>query len=144
MAFETTAFAPHFPQTRNQLRTSSNPRNQATIQDGRVTVQTVQGRQTQGYVTNGERNTTTNQGVKRQEAIGQARVVKCYNYQEEAYLDLEQLAFLADNGDTITLAQAYQEIPSPAAFQTDDLDAFDSDCDDAPSAKAVLMANLSS
>ncbi|GKD90177.1 hypothetical protein Tco_1365684, partial [Tanacetum coccineum] len=25
-----------------------------------------------------------------------------------------------------------------------DLDAFDSDCDDAPSAKAVLMANLSS
>ncbi|GKC22239.1 hypothetical protein Tco_1024389, partial [Tanacetum coccineum] len=29
-------------------------------------------------------------------------------------------------------------------FQTDDLDAFDSDCDDVPSAKAVLMANLSS
>ncbi|GKB29498.1 hypothetical protein Tco_0868899 [Tanacetum coccineum] len=36
------------------------------------------------------------------------------------------------------------EIPSPAAFQTDDLDAFDSNCDDAPSTKAVLMANLSS
>ncbi|GJR03541.1 putative reverse transcriptase domain-containing protein [Tanacetum coccineum] len=30
------------------------------------------------------------------------------------------------------------------AFQTDDLDAFDSDCDDVPLAKAVLMANLSS
>nr|GFB08303.1 hypothetical protein [Tanacetum cinerariifolium] len=30
-----------------------------------------------------------------------------------------------------------------AAFQTDDLDAFDSDCDEAPGAKAVLMANLS-
>ncbi|GJU88233.1 hypothetical protein Tco_1300656 [Tanacetum coccineum] len=39
--------------------------------------------------------------------------------------------------------KSYQEIPSPATFQTDDLDAFDSDCDDAPSAKAVLMANLS-
>ncbi|GJV18975.1 retrovirus-related pol polyprotein from transposon TNT 1-94 [Tanacetum coccineum] len=37
-----------------------------------------------------------------------------------------------------------REIPSPVPFQTDDLDAFDSDCDDAPSAKAVLMANLSS
>ncbi|GKC31919.1 hypothetical protein Tco_1039213 [Tanacetum coccineum] len=36
------------------------------------------------------------------------------------------------------------EIPTPAAFQTDDLDTFDSDCDDVPSAKAVLMANLSS
>ncbi|GJV81912.1 hypothetical protein Tco_1517782 [Tanacetum coccineum] len=31
-----------------------------------------------------------------------------------------------------------------ASFQTDDLDAFDSYCDDAPSAKAVLIANLSS
>ncbi|GJW06223.1 putative ribonuclease H-like domain-containing protein [Tanacetum coccineum] len=31
-----------------------------------------------------------------------------------------------------------------AAFQTDDLDAYDSDCDDISSAKVVLMANLSS
>ncbi|GJR65135.1 hypothetical protein Tco_0011200 [Tanacetum coccineum] len=59
-----------------------------------------------------------------------------------AYLDPEQLAFLAYNGDTVIPAQASQEIPTPAAFQN--LDAFDSDCDDAPSAKAVLMANLSS
>ncbi|GKE00041.1 hypothetical protein Tco_1388024 [Tanacetum coccineum] len=29
-------------------------------------------------------------------------------------------------------------------FQTEDLDAYDSDCDDISSAKAVLMANLSS
>ncbi|GJW50478.1 hypothetical protein Tco_0091829 [Tanacetum coccineum] len=35
-------------------------------------------------------------------------------------------------------------MPNNAAFQTDDLDAFDSDCDEAPGAKAVLMANLSS
>ncbi|GKC58408.1 hypothetical protein Tco_1086006, partial [Tanacetum coccineum] len=61
-----------------------------------------------------------------------------------AYLDLEQLAFLADNKDTIFPARASQKIPSPAAFRTDDLDAFDSDCDDVPSAKAFLMANLSS
>ncbi|GKC54398.1 hypothetical protein Tco_1077143 [Tanacetum coccineum] len=31
-----------------------------------------------------------------------------------------------------------------AAFQTEDLDAYDSDCDDISSAKAVLMTNLSS
>ncbi|GKD61010.1 retrovirus-related pol polyprotein from transposon TNT 1-94 [Tanacetum coccineum] len=65
-------------------------------------------------------------------------------FESGAYLDPEQLAFLADNGDTFMPAQASQEIPTPTAFQTDDLDAFDSDCDDAPSAKAVLMANLSS
>ncbi|GJW63936.1 hypothetical protein Tco_0115820 [Tanacetum coccineum] len=35
-------------------------------------------------------------------------------------------------------------LQTPAAFQSDDLDAFYSDCDDVPSAKAVLMANLSS
>ncbi|GJT59336.1 hypothetical protein Tco_1002869 [Tanacetum coccineum] len=40
-----TSYASRFSPTNNQLRTSSNPRNQATIQDGRVTVQTVQGRQ---------------------------------------------------------------------------------------------------
>ncbi|GKB16849.1 hypothetical protein Tco_0850772, partial [Tanacetum coccineum] len=31
-----------------------------------------------------------------------------------------------------------------SAFQTDDLDAYDSDCDDLSSAKAVLISNLSS
>ncbi|GKA86756.1 hypothetical protein Tco_0808467 [Tanacetum coccineum] len=145
MAFISTTFASRFPQTNNQLRTSSNPRNQATIQDGRVTVQTVQGRQNQGYANNGARNNTITRGNNEIVVGGQGRVVKCYNCQEEgAYLDPEQLAFLAENGDTFVPAQASQEIPTPAAFQTDDLDAFDSDCDDAPSAKAVLMANLSS
>nr|GEX11963.1 hypothetical protein [Tanacetum cinerariifolium] len=93
----------------------------------------VQGRQAQGYANNGARNTTTNQGVNRQGATGQARAVRCYNCQEEvhfarhctkpkrpknsawfkekmiltealesgAYLDPEQLDFLADNRDTL-------------------------------------------
>ncbi|GJS31037.1 hypothetical protein Tco_0491657 [Tanacetum coccineum] len=58
-------------------------------------------------------------------------------------LDEEQLAFLADPG--IPNGQAIQTtIPQNAAFQTDDLDAYDSDCDDISSVKSVLMANLSS
>ncbi|GJU51944.1 retrovirus-related pol polyprotein from transposon TNT 1-94 [Tanacetum coccineum] len=61
-----------------------------------------------------------------------------------ATLDEVQLAFLADNGDTVIPAQTSQEIPFLAIFYTYDLDAFNSDCDDIPSAKAVLMANLSS
>nr|GEY46499.1 hypothetical protein [Tanacetum cinerariifolium] len=64
--------------------------------------------------------------------------------ESRASLDPKQLDFLADNRDTVILAQAYQEIPTPTSFQTDDFDAFNSDCDDVPSAKAVLMANLSS
>ncbi|GJW72287.1 hypothetical protein Tco_0129204 [Tanacetum coccineum] len=58
-------------------------------------------------------------------------------------LDEEQLAFLAD--PRILDGQAVQTtIPNNAAFQTEDLDAYDSDCDDVSNAKAVLMANLSS
>ncbi|GJU05393.1 hypothetical protein Tco_1121823 [Tanacetum coccineum] len=34
-----------YPTTNNQLRNSSNPRQQATIDDGRVIVQPIQGRQ---------------------------------------------------------------------------------------------------
>ncbi|GJU96866.1 hypothetical protein Tco_1326137 [Tanacetum coccineum] len=49
MAFLTAVASSRFPSTNNQLRTSSNLRNQATIQDGRVTVQQVQGRQGQSY-----------------------------------------------------------------------------------------------
>ncbi|GJX71473.1 hypothetical protein Tco_0308644 [Tanacetum coccineum] len=58
-------------------------------------------------------------------------------------LDEEQLAFLAD--PRVTDGQDTQRtITYNAAFQTDDLDAYDSDCDDIYSTKAVLMANLSS
>ncbi|GJU93692.1 retrovirus-related pol polyprotein from transposon TNT 1-94 [Tanacetum coccineum] len=92
-----------FPPSNNQLRTSLNPRNQATIQDCRITVQQVQGRQTQSFA--GIRNKgipTTSRGNF---AAGQ---------------------------------------PRNSAFQTEYLDAYDSDCDDISSAKAVLMANLSS
>nr|GEV81712.1 hypothetical protein [Tanacetum cinerariifolium] len=49
MAFLTAVASLRFPSTNNQLRTSSNPRNQATIQDGRVIVQQVQGRKGQNY-----------------------------------------------------------------------------------------------
>nr|GEW37135.1 hypothetical protein [Tanacetum cinerariifolium] len=45
IAFLLVVFTPCYPSTNNQLRSSSNLRNQATVQDGRVTVQQVQGRQ---------------------------------------------------------------------------------------------------
>ncbi|GKF04087.1 hypothetical protein Tco_0034755 [Tanacetum coccineum] len=84
MAFLTAVASSRFLTTNNQLRTSSNPRNQATIQDGRITMQQVQERQGQNYpgityksnVTSSRGNTTS----------GQARVVKCYNYQGEGHM----------------------------------------------------------
>ncbi|GJZ39467.1 hypothetical protein Tco_0586030 [Tanacetum coccineum] len=43
MSFLTAVVTSRYPTTNNQLRTSSNPRQQATIYDGKVTVQPVQG-----------------------------------------------------------------------------------------------------
>ncbi|GJV17459.1 retrovirus-related pol polyprotein from transposon TNT 1-94 [Tanacetum coccineum] len=115
--------ASRFPPSNNQLRTSSNLRNQATIQDGRVTVQQVQGRQNQSYAGTGNRGIATTS--KENVAAGPTREKLMLAEAQEAgqILDKEQLAFLADS---------------------DDLDAYDSDCDDLSLAKAVLMANLSS
>nr|GEU33923.1 retrovirus-related Pol polyprotein from transposon TNT 1-94 [Tanacetum cinerariifolium] len=58
-------------------------------------------------------------------------------------LDEEQMEFLTDNRDTITTGQASQELVTTTYFQTDDLDAFDYDCDEAPSTNVVLITKLS-
>ncbi|GJW47853.1 retrovirus-related pol polyprotein from transposon TNT 1-94 [Tanacetum coccineum] len=109
IAFLTAVASLRFPSTNNQLRISSNPRNQATIQDGRVI-------------------------VKEKAMLAEAQ-------EAGQILDEEQLAFLADPG--IPADQAQTIIPHNAAFQTEDLDTYDSDCDDLSTAQAVLMANIS-
>ncbi|GJQ96539.1 hypothetical protein Tco_0007678 [Tanacetum coccineum] len=76
MSFLTAVVTSCYPTTNNQLRNLSNPRQQAIINDGRVTLQPIQGRQT---------------------------------------------SFAA----------------------ADDLDAYDSDCDELNTAKVALMENLS-
>nr|GFB24033.1 hypothetical protein [Tanacetum cinerariifolium] len=54
----------------------------------------------------------------------------------------EELAFLSNLG--ITEAQTTQNvITNNVAYQADDLDAYDSNCDEINSAKVALMANLS-
>ncbi|GJX41790.1 integrase, catalytic region, zinc finger, CCHC-type containing protein, partial [Tanacetum coccineum] len=84
MAFMSTVMASRFSSINNQLRTSSNPRNHATIQDGRVTVQQVQGRQGQSFIgTETKGNSTSYRGNT---SAGQTRVVKCYNCQGEGHM----------------------------------------------------------
>ncbi|GJV18006.1 retrovirus-related pol polyprotein from transposon TNT 1-94, partial [Tanacetum coccineum] len=89
MSFVSTVVTSCFPTTNNQLRNSSNPRQQANIHDGR------------------------------------------------------ELEFLADPG-VVEGPVTQMVITHNAAYQADDLDAYDSDCDDFSTAKAVLMANFSS
>ncbi|GJZ77755.1 gag-pol polyprotein [Tanacetum coccineum] len=84
MAFLTAIASLRSPSTNNQLRTSSNPRSQATIQDSRVTVQQVQGRQGQSYSGTGYKSNATSSGGNN--ASGHSRVVKCYNCQGEGHM----------------------------------------------------------
>ncbi|GJS33179.1 retrovirus-related pol polyprotein from transposon TNT 1-94 [Tanacetum coccineum] len=166
----TAVVIPRYPTTNNQLRNSSNPRQQATINNGRVTLQPIQGRQTS--VAAGTSRTYT-PGASGNNS-GKQRTVICYNCKGEGHMSKqctkpkrkrddswfkdkvllvqaqasgqilheEELAFLADPG--IPEGQATQTvITHNAAYQADDLDAYDSDCDELNTAKVALMANLS-
>nr|GEZ86049.1 hypothetical protein [Tanacetum cinerariifolium] len=57
-------------------------------------------------------------------------------------LQEEELDFLADPGTAESLTNQ-TVVTTNAAYQPDDLDAYDSDCDELNSAKVALMANLS-
>nr|GEU83458.1 retrovirus-related Pol polyprotein from transposon TNT 1-94 [Tanacetum cinerariifolium] len=125
MEFLTAVASLRFFYTNNQLEASSNTRNQANIQDRRVTVQQVQGRQGQNYSgTTYKGNATSSKGNT---TSGPTRVVKYYNCQDLG----------------IPSGQAQTIIPHNAAFQTNDLDTYDSDCDHLSTTQAVLMANIS-
>ncbi|GJW80556.1 retrovirus-related pol polyprotein from transposon TNT 1-94 [Tanacetum coccineum] len=90
LALLTQSYKTFLPQTNNQLRTSSNPRNQATVQDGRVVVQNVQGRQNRGQGNNARGAGAVGYGRAHNRVgnanPGQARQVKCYNYNRVGHI----------------------------------------------------------
>ncbi|GJY61734.1 hypothetical protein Tco_0462391 [Tanacetum coccineum] len=106
MSFLSAVVTSRYPTINNQLRNSSNPRQQDTINDERDKVLLVQA-----------------------QANGQI-------------LHEEEPAFLADPG-TAEGQATHNVITHNAAYQADDLDAYDSDCDELNTAKVALMANLS-
>ncbi|GKA30524.1 integrase, catalytic region, zinc finger, CCHC-type containing protein [Tanacetum coccineum] len=120
MSFFTAVVTSRYPTTNNQLRNSSNPRQQATINNGRC----------------------TKPKRKRDDSWFKEKVLLVEAQAHGQILNEEELAFLADPG--IPEGQATQTvITHNAAYQADDLDAYDSDCDELNSAKVALMANLS-
>ncbi|GJR17017.1 hypothetical protein Tco_0965544 [Tanacetum coccineum] len=136
MVFISVVAASRFPLTNNQLRTSSNMRNQATIQDSKVIVQQVQG--SGGHMA----RKSTQPKRPRNAAWFKEKAMLAEAHESGQILDEEQLAFLADLGITDCF-DVQPTIIHNVAFQTNDLDAYDFDYDDISSAKVVLMANLS-
>nr|GEX39243.1 hypothetical protein [Tanacetum cinerariifolium] len=89
MIFLSLVYHLKFPPTNNQLQTSSNPRTQATIQNGQVTVQNIQGKQSQCYAGNAGNNQASRAWVIN--AVGniranQPRVIRCYNCKGEGHV----------------------------------------------------------
>nr|GEU68626.1 retrovirus-related Pol polyprotein from transposon TNT 1-94 [Tanacetum cinerariifolium] len=135
LALLTQSYKTFLPQINNQLRTSSNTRNQATIQNGRVVVQNVQGRQNRGQGTN---------------PWGGDKMLLMQAQENGVALDEEQLLFLV-GGQDYTIDEDVDEQPvqdlalnMDNVFQADDYDAFDSDVDEAPMTQTMFKANLSS
>nr|GEX83170.1 putative ribonuclease H-like domain-containing protein [Tanacetum cinerariifolium] len=162
MSFLSAVVTSCYPTTTNQLRNSSNPRQQDTINDGRVTLQPVQERQV-SFATGTTRTYTL--GANGSNSRKQ-RIVICYNYKGEGHMSKqctkpkrkqddawfkdkrlpvqaqengkiqhkEELAFLTD--PEIKKGQATQTIITHnATYQADDLYAYESNCDELNTAK---------
>nr|GEV59602.1 retrovirus-related Pol polyprotein from transposon TNT 1-94 [Tanacetum cinerariifolium] len=120
MSFLTSVVTSRYPSTNNQLRTSSNPRQQATINNGRC----------------------TKHKRKRDEHWFKDKVLLVQAQAKGQVLQEEDLEFLVDPGIAETLSTHYV-VANNAAYQANDLDAYDSDCDELNLAKITLMVNLS-
>nr|GEU96415.1 reverse transcriptase domain-containing protein [Tanacetum cinerariifolium] len=115
MSFLTIVVTFRYPPTNNQLRNSSNPRQQATINNGRVT-----GNKGQLSIITVKEKDTRQSNAQSQRGKGIRNDLGIAEAQTTQYV-----------------------ITNNAAYQADDLDAYDSDCDEINSAKISLMANLS-
>nr|GEU47886.1 hypothetical protein [Tanacetum cinerariifolium] len=99
------------------------------------------GRQGQSYSGTGYKSDATSSEGNNASGHARDKAMLAEAQKARQILDEEQLAFLADLG--VPDGQAVQTIiPNNAAFQIEDLDTYDSDCDDISNAKAVLMANI--
>nr|GEV87039.1 hypothetical protein [Tanacetum cinerariifolium] len=72
---------------------------------------------------------------------GKQRVIVCYSCKGEGHM-LKQCIKPKRKRDEAWFKDKYV-VTNNAAYQADDLDAYDSDCDEINSAKIALMANLS-
>nr|GEV38233.1 hypothetical protein [Tanacetum cinerariifolium] len=169
MSFLIAVVTSRYPVTNNQLRTSSNPCQQATINNGRVTIQPIQERHNSITAGSSRPYTSGSSGTS-----GKQIVIVCYNCKGEGHmskqctkpkrkrdeewfkdkvllvqaqanrqvLQEEELEFLEYPRIAETSSTQYV-VTNNASYQVDDLDAYNSNCDELNSAKIALMVNLS-
>nr|GEY68799.1 hypothetical protein [Tanacetum cinerariifolium] len=140
MSFLTAVVTSRYPTTNNQLINSSNPRQQTTINNGRVTLQPIQGRQ--NSLAAGSLVLQEHTLQEQMETIlGNKGLLSVTTAKEKA--TCPNSALNQRGNGMIHEAQATQTvITHNASYQADDLDAYDSDCDEINTAKVALLVNL--
>nr|GFC51535.1 hypothetical protein [Tanacetum cinerariifolium] len=81
MSFLTSVVTSRYHAMNNQLRTSSNPHQHATINNERVTIQPIQGRQNSMTAGSSRPYTSGSGGTS-----GKQRVIVCYNCKDEGHM----------------------------------------------------------
>ncbi|GJT97418.1 retrovirus-related pol polyprotein from transposon TNT 1-94 [Tanacetum coccineum] len=110
----TQSYKTYLPQTNNQLRTSSNARNQATVQDGR--------------------------SWECKSKSSKADKVLQLQWDMPHSKELHSAQVTTE----LRILQRHDVADASSGEWADDCDAFDSDVDEAPTAQTMFMANLSS
>nr|GEZ26400.1 hypothetical protein [Tanacetum cinerariifolium] len=146
MSFLTAVITSRYPSTNNQERhTSVVASTSRTYTSGASGNNSEKQRTVICYNYKGEGHMSkqcTKPKMKRDESWFKDKVLQVQAQANGQILHEEELAFLADRG--IVEAQTTQNvITHNAAYQADDLDAYDSNCDEINTAKVALMANLS-
>ncbi|GJZ05602.1 retrovirus-related pol polyprotein from transposon TNT 1-94 [Tanacetum coccineum] len=151
MSFLTVIVTSRYPTTNNQLRNFLNPRQQASINNGRVTLQPIQGRQTSLAVGTSRTYTLEASGSNSRKQ----RTVICYNCKGEGHMSKQctkpkrkwddswfkdkVLLVQAQASGQIIHEEELAFLENPRILE----DAYDSDCDELNISKVALMANLS-
>ncbi|GJW38352.1 retrovirus-related pol polyprotein from transposon TNT 1-94 [Tanacetum coccineum] len=142
MSFLTAVVTSRYPTTNNHLRNLSNPRSYTLGASGSNSGKQ---RTVICYNCKGEGHMSkkcTKPKRKRDDSWFKDKVLLVQAQINGQILHEEELTFLADPG--IAKGQATQTvITHNASYQADDLDAYDSDCNELNTTKVALMANLS-
>ncbi|GJX26593.1 hypothetical protein Tco_0232889 [Tanacetum coccineum] len=139
LALLTQSYKTYLPQTNNQLRTSSNTRNQATVQDGAV-----------GYGGGYMARNYTQPKLPQNSEYFKDKMLLMQAQENGVKLEEEQLLFIASGQDNIVDEDVDEQPVQDLAlnvdnvFQAADCDAFDFDADEAPTTHTMFMSNLSS
>nr|GFA34304.1 hypothetical protein [Tanacetum cinerariifolium] len=145
MSFLTLVVTSRYPTTNNQLRTSSNPPGLSRPftsglggTSGRQRVIICYNCNREGHMA----KLCTKPKRKHDAKWFKDKVLLVQAQSSGQVLQEEELDFLADPGTTESSTNQ-TIVTTNAAYQADELDAYDSDCDELNSAKVALMANLS-